>query len=195
MNKFQVCEPNNTYIIVEQIHPKISLLGHNFIGKASFFQVYRRVIQVCEIQHEFKFDGRPIRGIQPSTLQILLDMLSRRDRITSKPSGDKQLVLMYAGFKNTFQPLPKASSILPEAWTRQYSLGTPPSPFIFGRDPVPNIRLYGDPGIPFVMPGGAPPASAIVIYDKGKNLITKNQGQSEIELMLKKLLKPSPFPF
>lgn len=121
MNKFEICEPNNTYIIVEQIHPKISLFGYKFTGKAGFFQVYRRVIQVCEIHNEFKFDGRPIRDIQPSALQILLDMLSRRDRITSKSSGDKQLVLMYAGFKNTIQPLPKVGNILPESWTRQYS--------------------------------------------------------------------------
>lgn len=166
-----LCTPQPTYIIIEQIHSKAGLptsVGGT-IGPGQY-QLFRRVIQVCDIEDMF-FDGKRIFGT-PSTWQYIQEFLRPGKQITKHPTGEKQFVLVYAGFKNILTPLPKIGNLLPESWTKKYDLGTPPSPFIYGRDPIPAVSLYGNPRTEFVMIGGTPPPVAVGVYNQTRNQLT-----------------------
>lgn len=184
------CKPQPTYVIIEQIHSKAGLpsAAGGIIGPG-LCQLYRRVIQVCDVQDIF-FDGKNILGT-PSTWQYIQEFLQPGKHITTHPTGEKQFTKVYAGFKNLLTPLPKIGNLFPESWTKQYDLGTPPSPFSYGRDPIPNIELYGNPRAEFVMIGGAPPPVAVGVYNQTRNQITNPTG-SDRQRILNRLLQPKP---
>jgi hypothetical protein len=153
---------------LEQVYSKPGLpaLG-NTVGP-ELLQVVRRVVQVCDRQ-EIYFDGDKVVG-GLSFMQILLDFFSVGKKITTKPMGESQFVLQYAGFHNVVRPLPQMGNMLPEAWTKLYKL-KPPSLFIYGHDPIPHITLYQNPRVVFEAPGGDGPPSALAIFDKNKNML------------------------
>lgn len=109
------------------------------------------------------YEGERIVGM-PSTWQYIQEFLRPGEQITTRSTGKKEFVIMYAGFDNLLTPLPKIGDLFPESWTKEYDLGTPPSPFVYGRDPISRVRLYGNPQVQFVMPGGKPPPIAVGIY-------------------------------
>jgi len=155
----QICKPDDTYVIVEQIHSKpfpISLQG---IGP-ELVQVVRRILQICDIQDVFS-DGQRLSST-PNGWQLFQDLIGWK-KLSTQPTGKSQFILAYAGFKNVVTPLPKIGNLLPEKWTSAHLTPTP-SLYFFGQDPIPHIQLYGNSMAWFIMPSGQPPATAIAIY-------------------------------
>lgn len=186
----KLCTPQPTYVIVEQIHPKAGLPSSvgGTIGPGHY-QLFRRVIQVCDIQDIF-FDGKRIFST-PGTWQYIQEFLRPGKQITRQPTGERQFVTVYAGFKNLLKPLPKIGNLLPDSWTKQYDLGTPPSPFIYGRDPIPTVSLYGNPCAEFVMIGGTPPPVAVGVYNQTRNQL-KLPAAVDRQRVINRLLQPKP---
>lgn len=186
----QYCKPQPTFVIIEQIHAKAGLpsAASGTIGPG-LFQLYRRVIQVCDVQDMF-FEGKRIFGV-PSTWQYIQEFLRPGKQITTHRTGEQQLHLAYAGFKNLLTPLPKIGSLLPDSWTKQYDLGMPPSVFIIGNDPIPTVKLYGNPRAKFVMVGGTPPPVAVGVYNQTRNQLTL-PAAGDRQRFLSKLLQPKP---
>ncbi len=162
------CAPQPTYLIVEQIHHKSGMPAFgNTIGP-SVYQVYRRVLQVCDLQ-DFYFEGRRIAGA-PSKWQYIQEFLTPGKQISLRSTGEKGFKVAYSGFSSLLTPLPKVGGFLPESWTKEYNIGAPLSPFVYGTDPVPRIQLYGNPNAIFEMPGDSPPPTAIGVYSIGGRL-------------------------
>ena len=167
MVEAMVCTPQPTFVIVEEIHLKTGLPSFaNTVGP-TLHQVVRRVLQTCDEQDTF-FKGKRLSGM-PSPWQYLQHYLLPGTQITTRPTGQKRFVLVYAGFKNLLTPLPKIRDKLPESLTKEYDLGTPPTPFAYGSDPIPRVQLYGNPNADFVMLGGKRPAVAVGIYSQTRN--------------------------
>ena len=184
-----LCTPQPTYVIVEQIHPKAGLPAFgNTIGPG-LYQVFRRVLQVCDEQDMF-FDGRRITGM-PLTWQYIQELLRPGNQITTRPTGQRQFVLVYVGYKNLLTPLPKLGSALPSAWTQEYDLGMPPTPFRYGSDPIPRIELHGNPRAQFVMPGGKPPAVAVGVFMQRSGLL-ELPSVAQLNRVLTRLLQSKP---
>ena len=164
--KMKMCKPLANYVIIEEIHSKVGMprVGKTPIGP-SLWQVMRRVLQVCDVQSLF-FNGKRIKGV-PSTWQYIQEFLRPGKQITQRSTGKRSMILAYAGFSNIVQPLPKIGNVLPKSWTAKYNLGQSKSWFIYGKDPIPKIRLYGNVKAEFIMPGGKPPATAVGIYKGG----------------------------
>jgi hypothetical protein len=183
------CTPQPTYIIIEQIHSKggIPQLG-NAVGP-SMLQVYRRVIQTCNTQ-DFLFEGKPINGM-PSTWQYIQEFLKPGKQITTRPTGKQKFYLAYAGFKNLLTPLPNIGGLFPASWTKRYDLGTPPLAFVFGNDPIPQVRLYGNPRAQFIMSGGKPPPVAVGLYHKSRNKL-ELPTPAERTRVINQLVQPKP---
>jgi len=185
-----LCTPQPTYVIIEQIHPKAGLpsTAGGTIGPG-LYQVFRRVIQTCDVQDIF-FREERIFGT-PSTWQYIQEFLLPGKQITTHPTGEKQFVTVYAGFKNLLTPLPKIGNLFPDSWTKQYNLGTPPSPFIYGKDPIPDMNLYGNQRAEFVMLGGAPPPVAVGVYNRTLNKLTLPNTKDR-QLVINRLLQRKP---
>lgn len=189
---FQLCTPQPTYVIVEQIHRKAGLPSIPRTGGVlgpSLHQVFRRVLQVCAEQ-DLYFNGRRVEGT-PTTWQYIQELLLPGEQFTTRPTGQRQFVLVYAGFRNIVRPLPRVGNLLPESWTRQYDLGTPPSPFVYGTDPIPTVQLYGNDRAEFVMPGGQPPPTALGIYHSSAGRL-ELPSQSARDRMVQELVQPVP---
>lgn len=187
--KIKLCTPQPTYIIIEQIHPKggIPQFG-NTVGP-SMLQVYRRIAQTCDVQDMF-FEGKRINGM-PSTWQYVQEYLKPGRQITTSPTGVKEFVLTYAGFKNILTPLPKIGGLIPASWTTERDLGVPPMAFVYGADPIPQVQLYGNPQVQFTMSGGKPPPIAVGLYHKGRNKL-ELPTPAERDRVIKQLVQPKP---
>lgn len=165
MLNVELCSPKGTYVVIEEVHPlsgaptKASGVGMSLV------KVLRNVYQACEYQDQYLFDGRPIEAGRPTAWQIVLHMLSRDGRITTSGSGREGWFHAYAGSDNFVTPLPRISDELPPALTRQYNLGTLGSPFVFGQDPIPHVRLYRRNDVAFSTRGGTSAPRAIAVYD------------------------------
>lgn len=184
------CVPQPTYVVVEQIHSKAGLPATvgGTIGPG-LYQVYRRVIQICDVQDVF-FDGKRIL-ISPGAWHNIQEFLRPGKQITRQPTGEKQFVRVFAGFKNILTPLPKIGNLLPDSWTKQYDLGTPPSPFVYGRDPIPTVKLYGNSRAKFVMIGGTPPPVAVGMYNQRRDQLTLPTANDR-QRILNRLLQTNP---
>ena len=166
----QLCTPQPTYLIIEEIH-RIPLPGLDGLGalvSPGGHKVYRRVAQVCDVQDIF-FDNERVEGM-PTTWQYLKDFIDSRDRITTRPTGARELTLAFAGDRTMVQ-FPSVSQFdMPEWWKKEYDV-TLPSPFTYGTDPIPHVALYNNPAAMFVMPGGKGPATAIGILRSGSSQV------------------------
>jgi len=154
--KLITCIPNDTYVIVEQIHSKNFLPGLKISIGPELVQVVRQVILVCDIR-ERVLD-------KPSKWQIFQYLIGWEKPMT-RPTGESDLIRKYTGFQNVVTPLPRIGGLLPESWTSAHLTPTPIL-FHYGQDPIPHIKLYGNPTVNFTMSGGKPPATAIAIYRK-----------------------------
>lgn len=87
--------------------------------------------------------------------------------VTTHPTGKNAVVLEYAGVSNVLTLLPKIGNLIPEAITRER---TGPSPFSFGNDPLPRVKLYSNPRVVFLMPnGGQSIPTAMAKYNRMTN--------------------------
>nr|WP_319394727.1 hypothetical protein [uncultured Desulfobacter sp.] len=190
MTEPKLCTLQPTYVIIEQIHPKAGLPSAvgGTIGPG-LYQLYRRVIQVCDV-HDIFFDGKHMSN-PPGAWQYIQEFLMPGKQITSHPTGEKQFVRVYAGFKNLLNPLPKVGSLFPDSWTKQYDLGAPPSPFVYGNDPIPSVKLYGNPQAIFEMVGGAPPPVSVGVYNRANNQLTF-PNITDRRRVLSRLIQPEP---
>jgi hypothetical protein len=154
-----VCTPQDTYVIVESIHTVITTAR---VGP-TLRKVVRHVARTCAVQ-DIYYDGQRVTGM-PSTFQYVMSALGLGD-LTTRPNGEQRLMLAYAGFENLVRLLPQEfhAPPLPEEAFREYTLPRF-GPFEYGRDPIPNVRLFGRPDIQFTSPGGDAPAAAVAIYD------------------------------
>jgi hypothetical protein len=183
-----VCKNDEVYVIIEQIYKKdgIPTLGNTF--GPSLVQIHRVVAQVC-VEQQVQYDGKPIDGAGiPSLWQVVTDFFSP-GRLTQKPTGQRSFVLTYGGFINSAQPLPQLGNMIPDVLTKSYEF-VPPTPYLYGKDPVPAIQLFKDPKVKFVaLEGGQKPPTAVAIYNKKSGQISYppiDFAQEAIENVLKK---------
>jgi len=155
----RICTPDDTYVIIEQIHSKNFFPGLKIGIEPDKVQVVRRILRVCDIQDIYR-DGERLPDM-PNGWQLFQNLIGWR-KLTPRPTGESQFVLQYTGFQNVVI-LPRIGDLLPESWTSAHLTPTPRL-FHYGHDPIPHIKLYGNHAVNFTMPGGKPPATAIAIY-------------------------------
>lgn len=176
----QLCTPQATYFIVERVYTMYT----THTPGPSWRKITRHVAQTCNVE-DIYYDGQRVDGM-PSTWQYLMDALGFAE-LTTRPTGETNLMLAYAGFEDLVRPLPEDLHIpqLPEFPFQEYRLPQI-SPFTYGEDPIPQVRLFNDPSVPFVAPGGDGPPTAMAVYhgDTGRReLIPPGQ----LEIMLQQL--------
>ena len=156
MNKPMFCSPQPIYLIAEMVAPKggIPQIG-NTIGP-ELKQVQKTVLQVCA-EEDILLNGNP-----PSPFDLLKEYFLHSQQITRRPTGKKELLLVYSGFTDRLVLFNTPPGLGPEALSRVRSF-KPWSPFTYGVDPIPNINLFGSATVAFTSLGGdeAPRASAI----------------------------------
>lgn len=168
------------YFIKEQIYSKGGLPTlANTIGPAAK-QIYRMVLQLKTEQDVF-YDNKKVNHDDLSTwqqLNVLFDrnIISQRDR----KNGKVIVGLEYAGFDTYVTPFAGFEDTLPKALTTDYLYNKEllPAPFIYGKDPIPSVRLYNNPHVQFFMDqGGLGIPTALGKFDKNnRNLgIIKNE--------------------
>lgn len=151
-----LCRPDSVYIITEKVYHnvlgwgKVTINGKN-VG-IDAHKVTRSVVQAC-IAQDYYVDGKRRDGM-PTTWEYLkeqfgLTKIEGRD----KPGYKVEPYTAYIGYKN-----------LGEVFGQRKSLPSP-SPYTYGTDPVPHVKLYGNSKINFHMPGGKGNPTAIIIYD------------------------------
>lgn len=180
-----LCQPQPRYVIIEQIDSAPGMPSLGPLGP-QLRKVQRRVLQVCEVEEIF-YRGKRIQGM-PGIFQYIDEFLHPGKRISTRPTGKKEFLLAYAGMRNLFTPQPGMSNLLPKALTKEYDLGVPLSPFVFGSDPIPNQQLFGNKSIDFALPGGQGSPTAVAIYD-AKTGILKAPMIAERQQAIQNLLK------
>lgn len=153
-----LCSPNDTYIIVEAVYV---VLTTNRVGP-TMRKVVRHVARTCEVQ-DVLYDGQKLTSM-PGGWQLLMDAVGLAE-LTTRPTGATQMTLAYAGFENLVRLLPTELSVpaLPQGMFREVRLPQA-GLFRYGRDPIPEVRLFNNPAIPFVSAGGDAPPTAMGIY-------------------------------
>ena len=157
-----LCTPNDTYVIVERVYVVFTTAR---IGP-TMRKVVRHVARTCDVQDVY-YDGQRLSSM-PNGWQLLMDAL-RLATISTRPTGEQRLMLAYAGFDNLVTPLPPDLQIphVPEAVFREHRLPNI-GQMTYGRDPIPDVRLFGNPRVPFVSPGGDEPPMAMAVYYGGQ---------------------------
>ena len=178
-----LCTPNGTYFIVERVY----VVNTSHTPGPSARKVTRHVAQTCDRQHTL-YNGEIVDGM-PTPWQYLMDALGLAT-LSYRPTGETSVVLMYAGFENLFRPLPAELKLgfVPDALGflfEEHSLDGF-GPFIYGEDPIPEVRLFGDPSVQFYSAGGNEPPTAMAIYhgDTGR---LEHVPPNQLEIMLRQL--------
>ncbi|MEM9459051.1 MAG: hypothetical protein AAGF11_33040 [Myxococcota bacterium] len=181
---FGTCFPGSTYIIVEKIYP-VDLSAVPWT--TSRRKVIRQVSRTCDVQQAL-YNGEIIDG-NPTQWHYLMDAL-RLAQISYQPTGESSIVLVYHGSDNLLRILPAEFNLafLPD--NLDYLFEEHAIPAIrgqnHGEDPIPDIRLFGDPTIPFYSMGGLEPPTAAAVYhgETGRlELVPPNQ----LDIMLEQL--------
>jgi hypothetical protein len=142
-------------------------------------QVFRRIVQVCNVQDTY-FRGQRLNEA-PSIWQYVQDYVLPGQQITTQATDEKRFVLVYAGFKNILQPLP---------WTAKYDLGPPPiNAYAYGNDPIPNVQLYGNQRAEFISVAGTETPTAVAVYHQDRGAL-EYPAATERDAVLRRLLKP-----
>lgn len=175
-------KPAGLYILIEQLHAKSGMPSFgNTIGP-SMQQIYRQVYQLHSL-HDTFIDGQRVTPATATVWQQIKGALGIN--ITTAPNGKHATKLEYAGFTNEIQPLPKMGDTLPQGLTRQYLFRTP-SPYLFGTDPIPEVRLYRNPRSVFrQVNGGTSPSTAMARFNSTNGELVMLESASEIELALR----------
>lgn len=182
MDDINVYGETGIFIIKEQIFSKNGLpsIGH---FSPSAVQIQRYVYQLRKEQEVF-WEGRKIDYTQLGIwekFKILMgnDLVSR-----DKQGGSTLYSLEFAGFETRVTPLDGAKAPLPDFLGKSYKINVP-TPYIYGQDPIPEMKLYGRKDVSFIMSnGGLSAPTAMAKYNK----TTKNLIMIRTELEMKNLM-------
>jgi len=178
MDELEVYGETGIFIIKEQIFNKGGLpsIGH---FSPSTIQIQRSIYQLRKEQEVF-LEGKKVNYDQLGIWEKF-KILMGNDLVSRDKLGGKTLFsLEFAGFETRITPLDGAKAPLPDFLGKSYKVKMP-TPYIYGKDPIPEVKLYGRTDISFIMSnGGRATPTAMAKYHKAtKNLIMV---RTEIEM-------------
>lgn len=189
MGGFEHGKATGLYVIIEQIYPKQGLPSiANTIGP-NLIQVVRQVFQLYEMEDMY-INGKPAI---PSTL-------TPWDRLKASIglgvdfvlNGKRKVILEYSGFIDDVQPLPKLASWIPEFLTKQ-RVFTMPTPYAYGRDPLPTVRLYKNNSAVFIAKdGGAGLPIAVAKYNSHTHQISMSPSIAHVNQTIADIRRANP---
>lgn len=98
----------------------------------------------------------------------------------------------YSGFINDIQLLPKFASWLPEFLTKQ-RLFALPTPYAYGRDPLPTVRLYENNSAVFIAKdGGAGVPVAVAKYNSHAHQISMSPSIAHVNQTIADIRRANP---
>lgn len=153
MNNIESYKGTGIFIIIERIYNRDALNWHG-IG-ASLIQVHKMVYQLYRKQDVY-LEGHKITADNISLWQRIKILSGAHLIQHNSADNDTRFALDYAGsnFKGTPVNIPGLNSkSIPEFLTKEYKLPTGRI-MAYGKDPIPNVNLYGRPDIKFVMGSG-----------------------------------------
>lgn len=189
MAGFEYGKATGLYVIIEQIYPKQGLPSIANIFGPNLIQVVRQVFQLYEMEDVY-INGKPAI---PSTL-------SPWDRLKASIglgvdfvlNGKRKVKLEYSGFINDIQLLPKFASWLPEFLTKQ-RVFTAPTPYTYGRDPLPTVRLYENNRAIFIAKdGGTGITVAVAKYNSHTHQIAMSPSIAHISQTIADIRRANP---
>lgn len=184
-----LCVPGSRYVIMEQFILKAGLPPPVQQVSPKLYQVYRRVSRVCDVQDMY-YQGQRITGA-PSNGQMLWDWLFP-GTLTTRSTGEQLLAVEYAGFRASVQLTQQAISNVLVARPVEIDLGFIPTPYTYGRDPIPTVQLYGNPQAEFVSFGMITPLIAVAIYDPANGSLESPPARKRNEAIRGMLAQPDP---
>jgi hypothetical protein len=147
------CKYDPVYIITEEVH---HAAGWGYVtvgGKNAGFDVLkvtRKIVQPCVEQEVYIDDEKKM----PTDWDYIKDFLGLAViEYRGKPNAKINPVLVYSGFRNIGEVLGARKNI------------PTPQIFVYGTDPIPHIKLYGNKAIKFHTIGGQGSPKAVAIYD------------------------------
>lgn len=170
------------FIIVERLYSRGAPNWHG-VG-ASMVQVHKMVYQLYQKQDVY------LEGVKvsPDTVTIWQRLkILFGAHLVQRDAADKNTCfsLDYAGSRFMATPLSSIDSKkIPEFLTKEYSLPTG-RVLALGRDPFPNVNIYGRPGARFVMArGGKEDPTAAAKYDANtRQMVMVDPGHELSRLM------------
>lgn len=177
----------NIFFIVETLYGRDSLLPAIGLLGPSLMQVHRTVYET-NIKQDAFLDGERI-NLGHISLHHIFSYYTGSNITTKESKGHEILFnMVYSGSELISSPVSGLDADKFEKLSKQYKL--PSSIFNFGKDPVPQVKLYGRSGLSFFMENGGKDAPmAAAKYDKvsGKIIVIKSKGElSKLMLEIQK---------
>ena len=96
------------------------------------------------------------------------DFLSGGEEVRTENTGEQRVITRYMGSRNYVKPISDLNynNDLAKALSKDYFIGDLGKLFTFGKDPIPEIKLFGRPGVTFSMPGNGSYPVAVAKYSK-----------------------------
>lgn len=156
MADVQYATPLPIYVIFEEVYAgvfgmdKFTVDGKSILG-FTLDKITRHILQVAA-ETEYYQGGQKVEGV-PSFLSYVKDFVGY-EKFEAKLTGKRSYILVYAGIINEIESFGYRKQ-LPQAMSISY-----------GKDPIPNIHLYGNEKVIFSVPaGGRGRAQAMAYYD------------------------------
>ncbi|MGX9277076.1 hypothetical protein [Pantoea ananatis] len=147
-------ESTGLYYIIERIYPRDGLIpdGFSFGGiSPSLVQVYRMVISLSKKQDMY-MEGKKINPADITLWQTI--KYSFGAPVHTKYTGDLVYTLAFSGSLASFSLLPDSDVLdIPKNLTKPRTTRFSPT-VNYGKDPIPNIILYGNKNVKFTMDNG-----------------------------------------
>jgi len=174
------------FLIKEQIYSKTGLPSiANTIGPAGI-QVVKSVYHLMVEQDVF-YQGRLVNFDTASLWDKFKIIFGIDLSESNKPGGRSVFNLDYCGFSTFVTPIDGFGRILPSWLSKQHNASLP-TPYTFGRDPIPTINLYGNTRVKFFMDhGGGGVPSAFAKYNAKSGNISYIENEREFISILKSI--------
>ncbi len=152
-NDAQVYVGTNKFFIVERRVATATSLGipGTPITAVGLDKIERWVYEVREASDIYFLGDKMNR--HPGLSEWLVEMILPGDQVETRGTGKMGFVLMYYGYLNIAN-MPALKTEASMFWVSLY-----------GSDPVPNKRLYGEPKAKFEVVGGKGDPTAVAYYD------------------------------
>ncbi|VEB96046.1 Uncharacterised protein [Cedecea lapagei] len=152
------------FFIQEKIFNKSGLPTFaNTIGPTSI-QVVKSVFELIEEYDSF-YKGKLIDFEKISLWDQFKVMFGVDVSEIKKKNGKLAFSQVYCGFRTLVKPIDGFDEHLPKSLTKQRNISIP-TPYTFGKDPVPNVSLYGNIAANFyISDGGTGVPSAFAKYN------------------------------
>ena len=176
--------PTGMYVIVEQIYQKSGMpsIG-NTIGPA-LIQIYRTVLQIYNLSDTY-MDGELVDASNMTVWQMIKGSMGIG--VATNLNGKSSIKLEYSGFVNVIQPLPEIKAVVPKLLSQTYIFKAR-SPYIYGQDPLREIKLYKNPKVVFLQTGGgSSPATAIAKYNGKSREVKILNTASQVDMAIREL--------